>query len=168
MESAIVRLASHLNRTGHSHALIGGVGMAALGAVRATVDVDLLVDEGAAEEVRSLMQTLGCETLQATSDVANYLLDNTLRLDFLFARRKYTRAMLERALPLRVRNVDTHMVRGEDLIGLKLQAMHNDPSRIQDEQDIRLLMRLLRVTLDERLLGEYFDLFDRREWLDEL
>ncbi len=142
--------------------------MAALGAVRATVDVDLLVDEGAAEEVRSLMQTLGCETLQATSDVANYLLDNTLRLDFLFARRKYTRAMLERALPLRVRNVDTHMVRGEDLIGLKLQAMHNDPSRIQDEQDIRLLMRLLRVTLDERLLGEYFDLFDRREWLDEL
>ena len=100
--------------------------------------------------------------------MANYLLDNTLRLDFLFARRKYTRAMLERALPLRVRIVDTHMVRGEDLIGLKLQAMHNDPSRIQDEQDIRLLMRLLRVTLDERLLGEYFDLFDRREWLDEL
>ncbi len=57
-------------------------------------------------------------------------------------------------------------------IGLKIQAMSNDPSRTeQDGLDVRLLIRAardLKQSLDWELIEQYLDLFDKRELLKEL
>jgi hypothetical protein len=53
------------------------------------------------------------------------------------------------------------------LIGLKLQALANDPTRRQDEADIQTLFSTAS-SLDVRLLRDYFRVFDREEDLDRL
>jgi hypothetical protein len=63
--------------------------------------------------------------------------------------------------PLRV-------ISAEGLIGFKLQALVNNPSRTRDLDDIRGLLRAQRGRLNMREVQEYFALFDRQEMLDEL
>ena len=55
----------------------------------------------------------------------------------------------------------------EGLIGLKLQALVNDPARRrQDEADIVALLSLHLSSLDRALLDEYFALFDQADALE--
>jgi hypothetical protein len=60
------------------------------------------------------------------------------------------------------------VVSAEGLIGFKLQALGNDPSRTQDIGDIRALLRANRDSLNLEEVREYFRLFKREDWLDEL
>jgi hypothetical protein len=53
----------------------------------------------------------------------------------------------------------------EALIGLKLQAVVNQPSPVQDEADIRALVAAARGRLNVERLRDYYRLFDRsRSW----
>ena len=61
-----------------------------------------------------------------------------------------------------------HVVSAEGLIGFKLQALVNDPSRVQDLADIRALLRSNRATLDMAEVRGYFQLFEREAMLDEI
>jgi hypothetical protein len=54
------------------------------------------------------------------------------------------------------------------LIGFKLQALVNNPSRSRDLEDIRALLRAQRGRLNMREVQEYFAMFDRAEMLDGL
>ncbi|MGB5851339.1 MAG: hypothetical protein WBG85_03490 [Rhodanobacter sp.] len=54
------------------------------------------------------------------------------------------------------------------LIGFKLQALVNNPSRTRDLDDIRALLRAQRGRLNMQEVQGYFALFDRQEMLDEL
>ena len=74
--------------------------------------------------------------------------------------RAHTRSL--RGARLRVPVVDA-----EALIGLKLQALANEPRRVQDEADIRALLAAAPA-LDLKLLRDYFRLFDREADLDRL
>ena len=60
----------------------------------------------------------------------------------------------------------------EDIIGLKIQAISNDPSRqVKDFADIDALIRARRSQsedVDWQLLKEYFELFDLPTVYDEL
>ncbi|MBN8921935.1 MAG: hypothetical protein BGP10_14255 [Rhodanobacter sp. 68-29] len=60
------------------------------------------------------------------------------------------------------------MISNEGLIGFKLQAPANNPSRTRDIEDIRALLRARRGKPNMAEVLEYFALFDRAEWLDEL
>jgi hypothetical protein len=60
------------------------------------------------------------------------------------------------------------VVSPEGLIGLKLQALVNDPRRTQDLADIRALIRANRATLNMAEVREFFRLFDREALLEEL
>ncbi len=52
----------------------------------------------------------------------------------------------------------------EDLIGLKVQAMVNDPDRKpQESADIERLMNLFGSKLDWKRIHEYYDVFDLGE-----
>jgi predicted nucleotidyltransferase len=57
----------------------------------------------------------------------------------------------------------------EDLIGLKLQALANDPKNryAVDAPDIQRLLKMHRSRLDVALVREYFRLFGKEELLDE-
>ena len=63
--------------------------------------------------------------------------------------------------PLRV-------ISAEGLIGFKLQALVNNPSRLRDLEDIRALLRAQRDRLNMDEVREYFAMFDRGEVLDGL
>ena len=57
----------------------------------------------------------------------------------------------------------------EALIGLKLQALVNAPSRrAREEADIQALFAARRGSLNADLLRDYFRLFDRERDLDRL
>ena len=166
LRGGLLTMARQLNSLGVPHALIGGVAVSARGHVRATRDLDFLIDAAGEERVHHLMESLGFETLQRTEDVSSYLLRG-LRVDFLHARREYTREMLKRSTVVRIEGVDLQIATIEDLIGLKVQALANDPSRAQDRTDIEELLRL-RADIDMERVREYFRVFDREHELDAI
>jgi predicted nucleotidyltransferase len=93
------------------------------------------------------------------------------QVDFLVARRKYSRAMLKRAREMSVLDgeVTVKALLPEDLIGLKLQAIVNDPINRYgvDVPDIQRLLKLHRSSMDMNLVREYFRLFEKEDLLDE-
>jgi hypothetical protein len=89
-------------------------------------------------------------------------------VDLLFARRSYGKAMLARAAARPVLGVSLKVVDATDLIGLKVQASSNDPTRRhRDLADIQSLLRSARE-LDLVRAREYFRLFDREKELEAL
>jgi len=154
-------------RTGTEPALIGGLAVAAHQVVRATKDVDFLVEAEAADKVHDALLTLGYQCLYRSTDAANYV-RGTEGLDLLFAHRPLARRLLagasERDTPLgRLRVISI-----EGLIGFKLQGFVNDATRTRDLDDIRALLQIHRTTLNMNELREYFSLFDKLELLNEL
>jgi hypothetical protein len=157
------RLSEHRVRT----AVIGGLAGVARGLVRATSDVDILVDEADRGTVDATIGELGYSCIHRSDDVANFVRGDQ-RLDVLYARRPLARAFLAGA-----DRVDTGLgtmptVSVEALIAFKLQALVNDPRRLRDLDDIRQLLRLHGQRLNRLAMAEHFALFGRGELLDTL
>jgi hypothetical protein len=156
-----------LDRMGAQSALVGGLALSPHKVVRATQDIDLLIDQAVADAVHGEVTGLGYECLHRSGEVANYQRGDE-RLDFLFASRPVARRLLAQA-----REVDSSLGRlrvisAEGLIGFKLQGVVNDPRRTQDLEDIKALLRANRDSLDMTEVREYFKLFERESLLDEL
>jgi len=148
-------------------ALIGGLALAAHKVVRATQDVDLLVDADKADAIETRLLSLGYRCLHRSEDAGNYVRGHE-RLDLLYARRPIARLLLSEANTLDTAFGSLRVIGAEGLIGFKLQALVNDPSRTQDLEDIRALLRANRASLDLERVREYFRIFDREPLLDEL
>jgi hypothetical protein len=148
-------------------ALIGGFALPFHGVRRATGDVDFLVEAQGADALHAALSGAGYETLHRSLDAANYrgVEPPLVAVDVLYARRPPTLAMLDRAtVPQGGGGVSVVDVEG--LIGLKLQAIANDPARRrQDEADIVALLTLHLPSLDRALLDEYFALFNQQDAL---
>lgn len=160
-------------RDGVRVALIGGFALPFHGIQRATGDVDFLVEARAADTLDRTLLAAGLRRLHRSDETANYAAEvSTLTgIDLLFARRPPTIAMLDRATtyPLATGDVSVPVVDIEGLIGLKLQALVNDPRRrLRDQDDIEALVHRHVAHLDEALLREYFALFEMTDVLDSL
>jgi hypothetical protein len=163
----LIALLEALRRQGVRHAAIGGLAVVAHGIVRATQDLDFLVDADALAQIDRVMTDLGFRCLHSSADAANYAADD-FRIDFLLARREPSRRLLEDARTLRVFGHELAVVDVEGIIGLKLQALVNDPRRQQDLVDIRALLGAHHKSIDLARLRGYFALFERESLLDEL
>jgi len=148
-------------------ALIGGLALAAHGVVRATHDVDFLVEAGCADAIDAMLRGLGYRCEHRSGDSATYLRGDE-RLDMLYAYRPTARQLLANAREAGRSIARLRVVSAEGLIGFKLQAIVNDPRRTQDLEDIRALLRANPDNLDMGEVREYFRLFDREPQLDEL
>jgi len=154
-------------RSGTEPALIGGLAVVAHQVVRATKDVDFLVEAEAADRVHDALLDLGYQCLYRSEDAANYV-RAAEGLDLLYAHRPLARRLLalasERETPMgRMRIISV-----EGLIGFKLQGFVNDATRTRDLDDIRALFKIHRDSLNMHELREYFALFNKPELLDEL
>jgi hypothetical protein len=154
-------------------ALIGGFALPFYGVMRATDDVDFLVEDEGREILHGELSEAGFRCLHRSEDAASY--DPPGRelspLDFIYARRPPSLAMLERAKlqPARGRRMQIPVVDVEGLIGLKAQAIANDPSRRRrDEDDIVRLLERHFESLDMSLLRSYFTIFDQHEEFETL
>jgi len=166
-------LVESFRRENIDFALIGGFALQAAGLSRTTKDVDLLILSENTFRIKQIMSAHKYELLHESPDVLNFTsADPDLgRVDFLLAHRKYTLAMLKRAVDKEIfgGRFKIKVLKTEDLIGLKVQASSNDSKRWpQDMADIEALLRLHSGSLDEAVLKEYFDLFGRGKELEDL
>ncbi|MBN8458942.1 MAG: nucleotidyl transferase AbiEii/AbiGii toxin family protein [Verrucomicrobia bacterium] len=171
----LVRIVTALDAKGIRYALIGGMAMAMRGVQRATLDLDFILLSDDLDESDAILHSMGYDCAFRSANVTHYQGRNIAlgRVDFLHAFRPATLGMLERAqrLPL-TSECSIPVVHLEDLIGLKIQAACNDPSRrIGDWNDIHLLVSHAGLTgqsLDWELLGDYLAIFDQSHQLPTL
>lgn len=155
-------------------ALIGGLALSTMNIFRFTRDLDFLVHEEDKEKIHTIMTDLAYEKQDFSNDeIVSYLspLSSFGQVDFMFARRKYSKAMMSRAEKKPVFN-ESYYVKAllpEDIIGLKIQAIHNDPITRQavDGSDIQQLLGMYHRNMDMRLVREYFRIFEKEKLLDE-
>ncbi len=155
------------------YGLIGGFALGALGVPRATVDLDFLLHRDDLFKVDKFMKANGYECIFKSENVSQYV--STIKIfgevDFLYAFRKASIGMLERAEKLDIfeGELKIKVLRPEDIIGLKLQAAVNNETRIIREfADIEALMDYRKQNLDWNLLEEYFSIFEQKVKFDEL
>jgi len=161
------QLLAEFHGAGVAYALIGGLALSPHGVIRGTADVDLLVDAANSDDTDRLLSKLGYLCLHRSADAGNYVRGDE-RVDLLYARRPIARRLLAEAVQREAPFGTVRVVGAEGLIGLKLQALVNNPRRTQDLEDIRALLRANRTSLDMGELRGYFRLFEREPLLDEL
>lgn len=150
-------------------ALIGGFALHVAGFTRATKDIDFLIEAEDLGKIRDIMAKLGYELTHESKEFSNYWhpMAPLGCVDYLHAHREYTRTMLSRAKKHKLLDdFELPVLIPEDIIGLKVQSMVNNPQRYSlDMADIEHLLRENKGSLDLKTVKEYFDLFGEGETL---
>ena len=155
------------------YGLMGGFALGLWGVPRSTADLDFLVHREDLDVIDAVMRELGYELKFRSDNVSQYVASLKVfgELDFLHAFRKAGLEMLERAVEKAIfgGELKIRVLRPEDLIGLKLQAIKNDPARKgQDVADIKALASAQRGNLDWALIAQYAEILEAGELLREL
>ncbi|MCX6864679.1 MAG: nucleotidyl transferase AbiEii/AbiGii toxin family protein [Verrucomicrobia bacterium] len=173
--TVLSRVVTALDAQGVHYALIGGMAMALHGLQRTTLDLDFILLLGDLAAADQILRSHGYHREFHSENVSHYLGDDpTLgRIDLLHAFRDPTLGMLERATRLPWPDgTAVPVVSLEDLIGLKVQALVNDPSRHgRDWADILQMIRHAgdaAIPIDWELVADYLALFDFGDKLPEL
>ena len=146
------------------HALIGGLAMACYGSTRATIDLDLLVREQHKELLKKVFQENGFNLVNETAEVLQF--SGIGYVDVLLARRPISEKILAESNSNGPEGIN--FVKTEDLIGLKIQAYVNDPSReLQDKADIQFLIENA-VDMDWERIKSYADLFNQWDAINDI
>lgn len=150
------------------YALIGGFAMGFFGVLRTTVDLDFLINRQNMNIVERILKKFGYKCVYKTENVSQFVSNLTIfgEIDFIHAFRKISKTMLARALDMKVLDgkVNLKVLIPEDIIGLKVQAIANNPERgTQDMSDIEAIIKHNMDTLDWNLIEEYFLLFSKKK-----
>lgn len=163
------------DRAGVRYALIGGMAIALRGIQRSTLDLDFIVATEDLPAADPILRGLGYTRVFHSANVSQYGAEDPAlgRIDILHAFRGPSLGMLQRAERMAwPEGPAVPVVHWEDLIGLKIQAMVNDPGRaLRDWADIHEIVRFAagrRMALDWELLADYLELFDLHAKLLEL
>ena len=154
--------------------LTGGLALSTMGIFRFTKDIDFLVYQESKDLIHDIMTDLTYQKQEfSTEEIFSYWspIKALGQVDYLFARRKYTKAMMRRAKksPVFDGKYQIKTILPEDLIGLKIQAISNDPgNRLPvDAPDIQRILQIKAREIDMELVRMYFELFDKEDLLDE-
>ncbi len=155
------------------YGLMGGFALGLWGAARSTVDLDLLVHRDDVGKIDAVMKELGYECRFRSENVSQYVSPLKVfgEVDFLHAFREASLDMLDRAVEKRIFNDELaiRVLLPEDLVGLKLQAIKNDPKRKeQDAADIRALLAAQKDRIEMSVIDGYAELLDAQQLLKEI
>lgn len=155
------------------YALMGGFAMGALGAPRATKDLDFLVCRDDLEKLHLLLTSLKYKRIFYSENVSQYEGESIIWgcLDFIHAFRQLGLEMLDRAIekPIMAGRRMVRILRPEDVIGLKVQAMANTPKRkTRETADIEELIEAHPKDLDWDRVEYFYGLFGLEKELKEL
>ena len=174
LKEVLKTLIAKFNKQKIDFVLSGGLALSTMNIFRFTKDIDFLILEESREKVHEIMINLGYEPQDFSStEIISYLSPLKVfgQVDFLLAKRKYTKAMMRRALFKDVFDGEFQVktLRVEDLIGLKIQAIFNDPENryLIDAPDIQRLLSIHQNNIDLGIIREYFKIFDKEALLDE-
>jgi len=146
------------------YALIGGFALGAWGIPRATMDLDFLIHKEDLNKLDKILTKMGYKLRFRSENVSQYKSNkkDLGTLDFLHAFRKISLQMLARAESKEVQKgkLNIRLASPEDIVGLKIQAMANDPRRkLKELADIEAILRLYKKKINWKLIQEYFQLF---------
>jgi hypothetical protein len=145
-------------------ALVGGLAVSVYTDPRMTQDIDLIVMTLDFDKAKKILIDAGYKLEYESSDIATFIsaFPDMGRIDIQLAHRKHAIDMIKRAKEVEVLStVKIKILKPEDLIGLKVQAYNNDPSRYyKDMADIQELLKN-EDCKDLPLIEEYFKIFDR-------
>ncbi|MBI2266985.1 MAG: nucleotidyltransferase family protein [Armatimonadetes bacterium] len=155
------------------YAVIGGFALGLWGYGRGTLDLDVLTNRDDLDKVDNIMQQLGYELKYRSENVSQYVSPLKIfgEVDFLHAFRSASLEMLARADEKEVfgGSLTIRVLRPEDLIGLKLQAMKNDPARSAvDAADIEALVASQGNSLSWPIIEEYCRILAMGDWYDKI
>jgi len=158
------RLLGAFEARGIRYALMGGFALGLWGAPRSTVGMDFLADREDMPRVHEILSGLGYDRVYHSENVSQYSSPLAVfgEIDFLHAFREISLGMLARAVqkPIFQGRQAIRVLVPEDIIGLKVQAMANNPSRkAADLSDIESLMEMHGRSLDWDRISGYFDAF---------
>ena len=166
----IDEVAGFLEHESARFALAGAFALHAYGLSRATSDLDFVTEARVRGVVVPFLESLGYETLHASSGYSNHLhpKDEMGRVDMIYVDGETARRLFESpGATLRLGGHDLSVPRAEHLAAMKVHAMKNDPGRaLQEMADIRFLLQLDGVDEDE--IREYFEKAGLREKFDEI
>ncbi len=163
-ELVLKTLLAEFSRLEIRAAAIGGFALGVLGVPRQTMDLDFLIHRDDLEKLGDLLARLGYRREFHSENVSQYRHADAAwgSVDFIHAFREISLAMLERAeaRPALGGSQSLRTARPEDVIGLKVQAMCNDPARrAQEQADIERLMARYGRKLDWQRIEEFYDVF---------
>lgn len=143
-----------------THALVGGMALAAQGVTRATMNVDFLIGEADLPASERALSRLGFAAEQRHGGFIRYvrhplpeLPGLKERVDVLVARHDLGRALIELAQRNPVgweHGLTIPVMTVEGLLLMKILASVSDPTRVQDRVDMLDLLRLHAANIDER------------------
>jgi len=147
------------------YALMGGLALGLWGVGRSTVDIDVLVERDDLGKINRIMQELGYECKFKSENVSQYVSPLKIygEVDFLHAFREASLEMLRQAVEKEIfeGSLKVRVLVPEDIIGLKLQAIKNNPSREKEDlEDIKALVSLHGRNLNWLLIEKYARLVD--------
>lgn len=144
------------------------------GIFRFTKDIDFLVFKESKKSIHDIMTVLGYQKQDfSTEEIFSYWspIKALGQTDYLFARRKYTRAMMRRAKksPIFDGEYMVNTILPEDLIGPKVQAIYNDPRNLfpVDTPDIQRILQIKIHEIDMEIVRKYFEFLSKEDLLDE-
>ncbi len=151
-------------------AIIGAFGLSAYGFSRMTRDLDFVVDKASQSLVVSFLESLGYETLYASTGYSNHLhpdLDKG-RLDFVYIGGQTAETIFSNTRLISLsQGISLPVPKPEHIAAMKIFAMKNDPSReYQEMADLQFLLSLPGVDRDK--IKEYFKYYGLPERYEEL
>jgi predicted nucleotidyltransferase len=174
-ELVIRRAVGDMEAADIHYALIGGFAMALRGVQRATMDLDFILMLEDMEKADAILRDCGYVCVFKSENVSHYTSENHEwgRIDILHAFRGPTLGMLKRAESLPVlEDLNIKVVQVEDIVGLKVQAIVNNPTREpHDWADIRLILAAAGeqgTPIDWPLVADYLAIFRWEAKLPEL
>lgn len=153
------------NESSIEYALIGGLALHYWGYSRSTHDIDFIVLAKQKETLRKTMEEIGFHAYAETENVVHYEKEN-FRIDIIYAQKMHGFKILERACEKEDYGIKFKVAKAEDIIGLKVQSLANNPLRwLKEMADIENLLLENKGKLDTELIGDYFSLFNlQKEW----
>jgi len=139
------------------------------------MDLDFILMLEDMEKADKILRELGYQRVFRSENVSHYASSDREwgRIDILHAFRGPTLGMIERAEAIQVLgDLSIRVVHLEDIVGLKVQALVNDPSRAgRDWADIRMMLEgagQQGTAIDWLLLTDYLEIFHLKARLSEL
>lgn len=164
-----------LNQEEVNYGLIGGFALSVSGIVRSTVDIDLLLLSDDLSKLQKILSHYSYICVFKNDNISQYVseLKPFGQIDVIHAFREASVGMLSRKKKVSVlQEQEVNVLQLEDIIGLKLQAIRNDPRREAiDRSDIELILKHKHSESQDihwELLEEYYTLFDDEKALQEL
>ncbi|MCM2280717.1 MAG: hypothetical protein NDI61_02590 [Bdellovibrionaceae bacterium] len=164
LRTTLITASDALKQQNIAHALIGGFALAFHGINRATADIDFLADGTKRSEILNALKSAGFVLHFESPEVLQFT--GPGNLDILLANRPISQQMLKDANLQK--KLAVYVLRAEDIIGLKIQAYINDPSReLQDKADIQQLLKR-HPNLDWSRVKKLADIFDQWPTIEAL